>query len=601
MKDNCNNYVTQTVQVAATSPAVNYNVTGTSYTCSTITQSFNFTNSSSGQTVTTTNSGHKIEIWESTSTDCPGLPTGTPTQTKILGPGVSASITVNAQTKSYYYRVTSPCGESTTGCRNLPPFNLTASPQVMVGCGTTANNMIGFATNGQANYSATITAYSGANGTGTVVSGPSVFSNQSSTYFQMPAAASYSYTFRDGCGNTVTGTVNTPTAAPSVRSVSYALNCTNVIGTSQVTVYFAGIIPDLYSMTTASATLVNRTTGAVINATDFSRRSQLAIFYNVPVGSYNLVLHATNSSCPTTIPVNVAPTNLLTYSLGTSLTQNCGGTGTIQATLTTNGTGPVKYELRNSAGGVISTNTSGTFANIPAGQYIVAGIMTNSCNSVTHTETKAVSIVPAGVGPQIVRKLGVICEPSNITGIAAFSISGASPFNIYLYRTGEAEPVTPTASNLGTSYTATGLSPNTTYNVRLVDACGNSTSTQVTISPLGNISKLTTMQPCVGSNYTLAVDDLPGATYSWSYNGGPEIGSSSALNFQPYAAANDGTYTVTVKIGDCITRTVTYNISSSLCGAALYVNFGSIYAAFRQGNLFVSWTALRKLTMRVIL
>lgn len=598
VKDNCGNYVTRTVQLLPSAPRVNYNVTGTTYpSCTTVTETFSFTNPTNNQTVNPVNSGYRVEVWESSSTGCPGLPSGAATQTKTLNStSVAANFTFNRTTRSYYYRITSPCGEVTTGCRAIPAFALTVNADVLVGCSSRAgsSNHIGFNYNGQSPFNVLVTGYNAAGG---VVFGPTAFANVTSNYVAVPAAASYSYTFTDACGITTTGQVTTPTAAPSILGITTWVGCSNVLGTTSITVRFTGLIPDLYNMNTNSARLVNVTTGASIPATDFSRRDQVAIFKNVTPGNYRLELTPALSpniaACNTQINVTVPAANLFNFTLAAGVTQLCGGTGTIQATATTNSPGAVSFQLLNSGGTVIASNPSGTFANIAAGTYTVVGLVTNSCTGSNYSTNRTVTILGAGQPPVISKKIGMVCEPSSATGLAAFEFVGAGPLTLRMKKKSETTYTT-ISTDAGTSHIVNNLVANETYDVLLSDACGSTTLTEVQIRPLTAISKTTTEQPCVGQPYILGVEDLPGATYAWSLNGGGTISTASSLNFDNYQASSDGTYTCTVSFGGCVSRVVTFTVNSQLCGGSLSVNFGNL-AAFLNGDILsVSWTSLKE-------
>lgn len=131
----------------------------------------------------------------------------------------------------------------------------------------------------------------------------------------------------------------------------------------------------------------------------------------------------------------------------------------------------------------------------------------------------------------------------------------------------------------------------TIYDFQIIDACGKARTIQISLKPIANISKLTTVNPCNGKNYTLEVEEIAGATYEWVHNG-TVMGNGPRLEFTPYKTAYDGEYTVTVKIGDCVTRTVNYTINSISCDEPLSAFFGEINAVLKDGVLNISWTTL---------
>lgn len=64
--------------------------------------------------------------------------------------------------------------------------------------------------------------------------------------------------------------------------------------------------------------------------------------------------------------------------------------------------------------------------------------------------------------------------------------------------------------------------------------------------------------------------------------------------FSYYAENNDGTYVVTVNLGTCVIRTVTFNVNSDYCNQSLPVLFGDIEAAIGNGKLFVNWSTMKE-------
>ncbi|MFV0607463.1 MAG: hypothetical protein ACK5NK_16670 [Niabella sp.] len=538
--------------------------------------------------------GYKLEVWESASTTCSGtVPSGTPTQTLTqTGSATLRNMTVAFTTKSLIYRITTPCGDTTQRCIVLPefPLNIRANP----GCGWTADsvdlsiqpNIAGAALPA----TITVTGYDAFNNI--LFSGYTTTSTDSSLFQNIPYAHHYSWVLQTNCpGLSFTGSTTTP-VTPAITFYK-DLFCTSVIGTNRIMINSSPqlSIPDITNKVKEDFTLVNNTTGAVIPAYGLVPQEGYQIrFINVPPGDYTLhVANTTNSStgCELDIPITINSQNVLTYSLTVNTSQNCGGTGNITATATTNSPSTVYYQLKNSSGTVIASSATGIFANVAAGTYTVVGGLIG-CGS-NYETTRQVTIAPAGGNPVVVKKYGITCDPDgNTTGTVFFEFSGAEPYVLQMKKTTETAFTTysTSATNI---YSVAGLESGATYDVFLQDACGNSATSQVTIQPLIMVNKLTTTQPCEGEPYTLAVDDIPGATYAWSYEGGPTISTSPSIGFTSYDASNNGSYVCTVTIGTCVVRNVTYEVNSDMCGLALPVAFGKISALLSNGILKINW------------
>lgn len=595
VKDNCNNFVTQTVEVKPSEPAARLAPYRYTYnTCTTNYIDFSLANVATNTNINLDAVNYKLEVWESATTGCPGTtPAGTPSQTKFIRTWGDANITININTRSLYYRITSICGEVTNACLDIPAFNFYAAARVFLGCGTGATNSLAIETNGFANYSLSVTGYNASN---QVLFTRNYAAQSSSIFTGLQAAHHYTYTFTDGCGRTSSATINTPTPGMTAFDwTDYGTWCTNVLGTGVFSVHLGNnYIPGYANMALSNIQLVNTQSGTAYQAVEFADDNTTIRFPNVPPGSYTVRFTAPSGGCVTNIPVTVSGTTFSAVFNGTS-NQLCGGTGSINVSITTNSTGAASFSLRDASGNEIANNTSGTFTNLPAGNYTVIATMATACLPTVgfYQASRSFVIAPAGGGPLVVKKYGIVCDNAS-TGVAGFTFSGAGPFVLEMKKSSEVNYTTIT-TQAPNDYLVNNLTPNETYNLRITDQCGTTSTTDVTISPLNNISKLTTVHPCVGQAYTLSVESIPGATYSWSYNGGASISTSPDIFFSSYNATSDGTYVCTVTIGGCITRTVSYTLNSNYCGAGLPVRFGNIDAYIKNGRLFVDWTSLAEI------
>jgi hypothetical protein len=593
VKDACNNYVTQSVQMQPTYPKAQLQ-TWSTYGCNVINLTYNLADYNTGQEINTENSGYKLEIWEY-SGSCPGsVPTSTPTLTVTINTPGNQSTTLQSTTQNIFYRVTSICGEVYTSCNAIVPDNLYANPFVTVGCpmgGST--NTIYFKTNDIAPYTLQLTGYTAAN---TIIFGPQTYGPSDEAIFKnIPNADHYSYTLTDNCGHSQTGSVTTPTpGSAQISSQGTYLFCSHVLGTSGVYLYLDGSIPGLADMNYSDIKLINKNTGVSYTPNNGSLTDHNLSFSNIPNGSYTLQLPASSGGCMTTLDVTIN-NPVFTFSLTGTTTQLCGGNGSISASVTTNNEGAITFTLKDGSGNVVATNATGEFSNLPAGNYTVVATVDDGCDRLnSYSGSKDFVITPNGVGPVIVKKIGVICDANSTTGVAAFEFAGAAPYMLEM-KESSASSYTIINSNTPNVYVVDGLSANTTYDFRLTDNCGATTSTQVSIMPLVAVNKITTDQPCVNQPYLLSVGQIPGATYSWTFNGGSPISSDPSISFASYQASNDGQYVCTVKLGDCITRTATFITNSNYCGSTMGVHFGDISATTKNGKLLVNWSSFSEM------
>lgn len=600
LKDGCNNIVNYSIDVAKSKPKATFNPWIDRYTCTSIVAKYNINNFDNGSVIDKTGANYKLELWQSTSASCPStVPTGAPSQTIIVDDAAQDyDISVPKATRNVFWRVTSACGEVATGCVPLDPYQFTVTPRVNVNCLGQATS-IAFRHNGTANFTAT---YTFKNAAGTVVGGPYGPTTQtySTFYFSSPAPATATridYTFTDGCGSTVTSSVAIPNATTGVTITEgpyFDRWCTSVLGTGVASVYIGGFIPDWDNVTEARVQMVPVGGGAAYTAVEINRETGYCLFFNIPPGSYNLVVQSAGGTCSASRPVTLTGDGL-TFNLTGQASQLCGGLGTITAMAATNSSTPINYRLKNSSGTLIATDPGGVFANLPAGTYTVEAYIKADCSSIPeYVQTKSFTIAPGNGGPQIIKKIGIVCKPSGTTGIAALTYAGAGPFKIERKLSTASTYTTVANSTSQTTFTESGLTPNATYNYRITDNCNNTSVTDVTILDLNNVQKLTTQSPCVGSPYTLAVEELPGATYSWTKNGADLGTNSPQIQFGSFAATDNGRYVCTVSYGGCVTLTATYDINSNFCGSPLMVTFGAIQAFLRTDKLEISWSTMKE-------
>lgn len=318
----------------------------------------------------------------------------------------------------------------------------------------------------------------------------------------------------------------------------------------------------------------------------------------IPGATYTLEV---DNLCGTTVqlPVTIsASVEVLDQHTTATVEQLCGGTGNIVIVATNNGYGTFSYDVKNSANVTVGTGAVPgiTISNLPPDTYTINSHMVG-CGPYDYSSQ--VQILPAGQGPVITKKIGIICEDANgdltSTGNALLAFNGAKPlkFEYRLTSGTDADYTTLTDDSDGTE-TISGLTPYTSYTTRVTDNCGNSTVTQVTIGKLDPVKTETALQPCAGSSYVLSVPDMVDATYTWTKNG-VTISNQRSLNFNPYQASDDGTYVCTINIlGGCVTRVTTVQLTSTKCNEPLPVNLISFEASIAENKALLTWKTVNE-------
>lgn len=575
VKDACNNFTTASVDVQPSSPKATITIASRSYSCSEILMNGSILRTASG-TINPNNSGYKVELYYISDADpCsqPATPASGATGTTInVNSAADLNLHVPANTQKIFYRVISPCGEVTTGCQDLTPLIFSATAAVHLGCPDGDAVSLAIRPNGSASYTAVVQGFD-SNNNPVAPNGTSYSFPANSAITGIPYADHYSYTVTDACGRTFSGTAETPVSGDgtTVNSITPGLNCTNVVGTSQISVNISGYIPDQDASTIS---LLDASNTVVAVASSYNTQTGTIVFNNIPAGSYTIRFTPTDAACasvtniPITIPTYSKP---LVFALDGTSSQLCGGTGTITSNLTYNASAAsstVSYTLLNGAT-VVSTNASGIFTNLAAGIYTLRATATVGCGLPSLIATKELTIQPTGSDPVVVKKLGINCSNDPATGIAIFEFSGFGPFVLEMKKVSETNYIT-VGTAVPNNYTATGLSADTDYDVRITDKCGTTAVTQVSVKPLVAVMVTNTAQPCLNQPYTLSVDEITGATYQWTFNGAPLTGvTGKDIVFGSYTAANNGTYQCTIKLGDCITRITTVNLNSINCSQPL--------------------------------
>ncbi|MEL6987616.1 MAG: hypothetical protein AAGK97_07265, partial [Bacteroidota bacterium] len=241
------------------------------------------------------------------------------------------------------------------------------------------------------------------------------------------------------------------------------------------------------------------------------------------------------------------------------LTPGCIDNNRIDATFITNGNNafgsPWRLFELGSDDLVDGPNSSGSFVNIPAGDYYVEY---RKCNNLNVRDT--FTIEPY-IQPDMDPIVGIECGDGSIT-ITSTPSGGIEP---YMYEiisgpVGQTYPIGPQASP-----TFDGLVAGTNYRMRIFDACGNSSSGDVSVVPGLDPVINADGNPCLDDPFEFSVAlPLIDADYVWTLPDGSQVNGSS-LSIPALTAAHEGTYTLDVTLGTCASEQLTYDIDFGLC------------------------------------
>ena len=582
VKDACGNYKTFTKDLSPTLAPINFyfNVAMSCGTTGTAATNPYASNANTGQVVNLPDyiaaGGIQLEIYQQAS-DGSCAPQGS---ALYVGTYTGSPFPLNlSPTHKYYVKTVNACGVSSTYCidrttYDVPDFTLTSTNS---GCGASAiMTIIGTANEGWAFP----VGASVKNSSGTVVYTETV--NSAYTSWTTPSLPfdSYTVTYTDGCSpaTAITKTVTNPASVgPTTLSVKYYVTseCSTipqltVPGATQVLLDIGGYLSDYQN---ALVTIVSGPSNVGVTAGFVTfLGGQYWGWSNMLPGTYSISV----TSCGVTniypLVVNPASFQVLQQSLTSTGTSFCSGGGTISSTKIYNLGFPNVVELYNASDltTVIATDPNGYFANLPTGTYITKLKISNWCNTtINYIDGSTVTLTNSTTGPKITSSTGVVCEDASgnplSTGSAYLTIAGVAPYNIQ-YRVQGSGSAYSVINTSNANLQIDNLTANAIYEVILTDACGGSYPTTVQVKTIGTLVSSISVQPCVNSAYTLEMPDYPGATYQWIDPNGTAISSTRTYNFSNFTASNDGAYICKIAWGSCVTRYVTVNINSLLCG-----------------------------------
>ena len=329
----------------------------------------------------------------------------------------------------------------------------------------------------------------------------------------------------------------------------------------------------------------------------------------IPGGVYTFALSYPSTTGCGSLPnqsfnITVPTGDDLNMSIAPVITQLCGGGSTVETNFSYNGWSSMSIRMYDSAWNKIDENTSGNFSLYDTTQskyYVQLFSDIAYCPNVD-----SISLIDSfvlgvqGAPPVIQKKIGVVCENSSgtllNTGFAGLDAEGAAPFYF------EMKLASATTYNAVTGDSMTGelevqsLFPDTVYNFRVTDACGNAVVTDISVSKLSNVQALNTLQACVGSSYTLRAPGKQSASYDWykSDSAGNYIflASGQYYNIPLYAASDDGLYKCEMNFGSngaggCVEREFNINLNSDFCNRSIDLNEinGIVYTDFNEDTI----------------
>jgi gliding motility-associated-like protein len=271
-------------------------------------------------------------------------------------------------------------------------------------------------------------------------------------------------------------------------------------------------------------------------------------------GTYSVsVVNASN--CVSTGTVNVTQPTAIVATI-TPTNPSCAGTGSINVTAISGGTGPYDISVDNGSNYAFNNvAAAGNVTGLAAGTYTVFIRDANGCTraftATTLTSTGSVNSSFVAPAAQCLTGNSFSFTPTSTGSIVA----GTTTYDWNLGGGTNADPAitTSTAAQV-TVYPAAG-----TYTVTLVTAtgsCTNTFTTTITVNPMPALPTANLTQPTCGlSNGAINITG-PGTTYSLNAAAGPY---TATTNYPGLAA---GTYTVYVRNGTTCTSNQTFVLTN---------------------------------------
>jgi hypothetical protein len=383
------------------------------------------------------------------------------------------------------------------------------------------------------------------------------------------APNTYTYTFKDGGGNILSG--NQITSAPIGTYTITATNAAGCTSNPQNTTVNINPVPTL-SVTSPVAGCVSYDLKNAINGYDATtytytyKNGATTLGSSVVTATGTYTITATNNatgcvSNPQNVNVTINPLPTFTT---TSPTLACGTASYNLSTAISGAGGAYTYTYQDSGGNTLGSSTVTT-----SGTYTITATSAAGC---TTTHTVAVSFNPIPV----VAVVGTVCIASGSTYDLRTAVIGYDPSTYtYVFKNGGGTTLNPTGGSNNFTKVGTG-----NYTVTAMSAAGCTSAQQTIIVKLGTPPTFTVTSPtllCGVTSYDLSTaisGGVVGTSYTYMDSGGNTLGSSTVTTSGSYyiiATTTGGCQSVqSINVTFKPTPTFTATSPTLACGVTSY-------------------------------
>ncbi len=376
-----------------------------------------------------------------------------------------------------------------------------------------------------------------------IISGPTTLPPQSNSAFTNLPPGDYIFQAEDNCGTILNDT--TTLTVPNFF-ISFSNNNTrSLCDTSKVNIRLEMTVQNSGTLTVEYLS----SPGDTLADFSINSNSSSIILNDHPRGSYtikvtngcgqsytisflvqpfsNNILYNLNESCVSSDLTNIrnfAPSHYNDFFLGDELFSIISG--------------PTTYPPQS----------DNFFNNLPSGTYVLQTEQSKCVGSGLPGTTSLDTIEVQGYTFPELETYGTICNGGNQGQILAEVNKGAAPFTYEILSGPNGSGSQQTSNEFNNQ------SPGT-YQIRTIDACGNSDITGIELTNYGDDNVHYDQVSCASTSLDLYADTLPFANYTWT---GPN-GFTSNERFviiDPFTTINNGTYSVNIEYNTCIDTTI---------------------------------------------
>lgn len=201
-----------------------------------------------------------------------------------------------------------------------------------------------------------------------------------------------------------------------------------------------------------------------------------------------------------------------------------------------------------------------TFADLGPATYVIATTIASCSKTVYDTVQVRAYIFPSLIGSQAYQcdngSFSVIGKATEGISPYTFEVIGSIPDSPSIISPPQASPLF--TINNGSAYSL--------IRMRTTDLCGNADLADLNVLPVSNLLVFSEGPQCFNEPFSLRVDSIGGATYTWYKRVLPNdsiiVGNTNRLHFDSLLLSDTGRYfCVTTINGSCITRISNYIIS----------------------------------------